>query len=174
MPVRCFRFSRFLPITTLACAACLAPLWALSAQTDSSTAPCGQVISSTATLGDLLQGRLPGVTVIQNGVTSMGARQIRIRGINSTRAKNPIIIVDNIRITAARYTASRGLQSIPLLEVVDPTIISRVEVLKGPAATIQYSDAADGVIRIYTRRGNEQPVVQSEQRTDCRPTNRKP
>jgi len=172
MPGRCLRFCRVLAITTFAGAACLAPLWAQSAQTESSA--CGQVISSTATLGDLLQGRLPGVTVIQNGVTSMGARQIRIRGINSTRAKNPVIIVDNVRITAVGYTAPRGLHSIPLLEVVDPTIISRVEVLKGPAATIQYGDAADGVIRIFTRRGNEQPVIDTERRTGCRPSNREP
>lgn len=173
MPVRCFRFSEVLATATLACAACMAPLWTLSAQTDSS-AECGRVISSMPTFGDLLQGRLASVTVIQNGVTSSGARQIRIRGINSTHAKNPIIIVDNIRVTAAGYTAPRGLHSVPLLEVVDPTIISRVEVLRGPAATIQYGDAADGVIRIFTRRGNEQPVIQTELLADCRPANRKP
>jgi outer membrane cobalamin receptor len=173
MPARCFTFSRVLPTAALACAACMVPLCALSAQTDSS-GPGGQVISSTATFGDLLQGRLAGVTVIRNGVTSSGARQIRIRGINSTHAKNPIIVVDNIRITPAGYTAPRGLHSVPLLEVVDPTVISRVEVLRGPAATIQYGDAADGVIRIYTRRGNEQPVIQTELLAACRPTNWKP
>ena len=111
---------------------------------------------------------------IQNGATSSGARQVRIRGIDSTRAGNPIILIDHIRVTPAGHTPPRGVQSAPLLEVVDPSIIGRAEVLRGPAATIQYGDAADGGIRLYTRRGNEQPVIQDEQQFGCSSRVRRP
>ncbi len=154
-------------------AALLTPFYGLAAQVHS-TAECAQVVSSTATLADLLQGRVPGVTVVQNGGSSMGARQIRIRGINSTHAGNPVILVDDVRVTPIGHMGDRGMHSVSLLEVVDPTFISRVEVLRGPAASIQYGDAADGVIRIYTRRGNEQPVIPTGQRTDCKPSARRP
>jgi outer membrane cobalamin receptor len=90
------------------------------------------------------------------------------------RAKSPIIVIDNIRVTPLGYQGERGLHSVALLELVDPGDIARVEVLRGPAATIQYSDAADGVIRIFTRRGSEQPVVQAAAQSDCRTEIRKP
>ena len=135
-----------------------------------STNPCAGVPTAAATLGDLLQGKLPGVNIVQIGGASGGAGRIRLRGVNSVRAKNPIIVIDNIRVTPLNYQGERGLHSIALLEVVNPTDITRVEVLRGPAATIQYGDAADGVIRIFTRRGSEQPVA----RPDCATAIRKP
>jgi outer membrane cobalamin receptor len=111
---------------------------------------------------------------VQLGGASGGARQIRLRGINSVHAKNPVILIDNIRVTPLGYAGPRGLQSVALLEMVDPGDITRVEVLRGPAATIQYADASDGVIRIFTRRGSEQPVAQAAARPECKTKVRKP
>ncbi len=152
---------------------CLAGGGGVLAQSQAAN-PCAGVPPAAATLGDLLQGKLPGVTVLQLGGASGGASQIRLRGINSTHTKNPIILIDNIRVTPLGYRGERGLHSVALLEMVNPADIARVEVLRGPAATIQYGDAADGVIRIFTRRGNEQAVAQDVARSECKTEVRKP
>jgi iron complex outermembrane receptor protein len=170
MSVCCFESFRAVYVAGLVWATCVVSSLGLSAQARSSD-PCGGASSSAATFGDLLQGRVAGVTVTQNGATAMGASRIRIRGINSIHAKNPLIFIDDIRVTPAGYSGWRGLHAVPLLEMVDPSTISRVEVLRGPAATIQYSDASDGVIRIYTRRGDEKSAVQ---RVDCEPVPPRP
>jgi len=152
---------------------CLAGGGEILAQSQSAN-QCAGVPTGAATFGDLLQGKLPGVNIVQIGGASGGAGRIRLRGVNSVRAKNPIIVIDNIRVTPLNYQGERGLHSIALLEVVNPTDITRVEVLRGPAATIQYGDAADGVIRIFTRRGSEQPMASQVARPECRTQIRKP
>ncbi|MEE9534091.1 MAG: TonB-dependent receptor plug domain-containing protein, partial [Acidimicrobiia bacterium] len=64
----------------------------------------------------------------------------------------------------------RGAHSIPLFEYVNVADIDRIEVLRGPAATIEYgSDAADGVIRIYTRRGRGDGVP-ADSTSQCKAT----
>lgn len=152
---------------------CLAGGAAALAQSQSAN-PCGGVPTAAATFADLLQGKLAGVNVVQVGGASGGAGRIRLRGVNSVRAKNPIIVVDNIRVTPLGYQGERGAHSVALLEMVNPADIARVEVLRGPAATIQYGDAADGVIRIFTRRGSEQPVASDVARSECKTEIRKP
>ena len=166
---------------SLACVQLLVPLlaWSLAGSGESvaqsqSANPCAGVPTQAATLGDLLQGKLAGVTVLQVGGASGGASRIRLRGINSTHAKNPIIVIDNIRVTPLGDRGDRGAHSVALLELVNPADIARVEVLRGPAATIQYGDASDGVIRIFTRRGSEQAVASGVARSGCKTEIRKP
>jgi len=136
--------------------------------------PCAGLPTSAATLGDLLQGRIPGVNVVQVGGASGGASRIRLRGVNSIHAGNPIIVIDDIRVTPLGYQGERGAHSVALLEMINPTDIARVEILRGPAAAIQYPDAADGVIRIYTRRGGEQPAPEAIAGQGCRIEARRP
>jgi outer membrane cobalamin receptor len=97
-----------------------------------------------------------------------------MRGVSSLHAKNPVLIIDNIRVTPLNYQGRRGLHATALFEVIDPSNIVRVEVLRGPAATIQYPDASDGVIRIFTRRGSERLLDQAVPRSDCTQQIRKP
>lgn len=57
-------------------------------------------------------------------------------------------------MTQITSTGLDGVHSLPLFEYVNVADIDRIEVLRGPTATIQYgSDAADGVIRIFTWQG---------------------
>ena len=106
-----------------------------------------------ATLGDVLQGRIPGLNVVQVGGAA-GGGVASIRGSNSLQSGQPLIYLDNIRMTEVNSTGLRGMHSLPLFEYVNVGDIARIEVLRGPAATLEYgSAAADGVIRIYTKRG---------------------
>jgi outer membrane receptor for ferrienterochelin and colicin len=120
------------------------------------------------TLGAAMQGRIAGVTVSQVGGAAGSSGNIRIRGTNSLLPGNPLIFVDGVRITSVSERGLRGAHSLPLLEFVDPFQVSHIEVLRGPAATIQYgTDASNGVIRIYTKRGGGPASLRPRPLPDC-------
>ena len=86
-----------------------------------------------------LQGRVAGVTVVNNG-TPGEAPIIRIRGVGTVNNANPLFVVDGF--------PTGDLNSF------NPKDIESVEVLKdASAAAIYGSRAANGVILITTKRG---------------------
>lgn len=96
----------------------------------------------------ILQAREPGLSTITSaGLTGTGAR-IRIRGNASlTQSNEPVVFLDGVRISSGGGQTSR-------LEDVDPQSIERIEVLKGAAAATLYgTEASNGVIQIFTKRG---------------------
>jgi TonB-linked SusC/RagA family outer membrane protein len=96
----------------------------------------------------MLQAREPGLSAITSaGLTGTGAR-IRIRGNASlTQSNEPVIFLDGVRISSGGGQTSR-------LEDIDPQSIERIEVLKGAAAATLYgTEASNGVIQIFTKRG---------------------
>ncbi len=71
-------------------------------------------------------------------------------------------------MTQITSTGLDGVHSLPLFEYVNVADIARIEVLRGPAATIQYgSDAADGVIRIFTRQGRGDELTETDSADRC-------
>jgi len=110
-------------------------------------------------MSELLQGREPGLVGLPSGgATGEGAR-IRIRGNASLSQSNePIIFVDGIRINSGggfgENVGAGGGGSPSRLDDIDPSTIERVEVLKGAAAATLYgTEASNGVIQIFTKRG---------------------
>jgi TonB-linked SusC/RagA family outer membrane protein len=119
--------------------------------------------SQTPDLSTVLNGRVAGVTVIQNdGVAGSGSR-IRIRGISSASlANDPLLYVDGVRV--ANGGASQSLSvfagggSPSFFNDINPEEIESIEVVKGPSASTLYgTQAANGVIRITTKRGKAGP-----------------
>ena len=110
------------------------------------------------TVSEVLQGREPGLVGLpSSGMTGEGSR-IRIRGNASISQSNePIILVDGIRINQAGGfggNIARGGGSPSRLDDIDPSSIERVEVLKGAAAATLYgTEASNGVIQIFTKKG---------------------
>ncbi|MEY2733391.1 MAG: hypothetical protein RL340_450, partial [Gemmatimonadota bacterium] len=107
-------------------------------------------------VSNILQGREPGLVGLPSGgLTGEGAK-IRIRGNSSLSQSNePIIFVDGIRINAGGGQAANGNVGSSRLDDFDPASIERVEVLKGAAAATLYgTEASNGVIQIFTKRGN--------------------
>ncbi|CAA9325896.1 MAG: hypothetical protein AVDCRST_MAG40-1691 [uncultured Gemmatimonadaceae bacterium] len=110
------------------------------------------------TVSEVLQGREPGLVGLpSSGMTGEGSR-IRIRGNASISQSNePIILVDGIRINQAGgfgNNIARGGGSPSRLDDIDPSSIERVEVLKGAAAATLYgTEASNGVIQIFTKKG---------------------
>ena len=124
-------------------------------------------------LGSILEGQVAGLrsTTVGGGVG--GAKDLRIRGTSSfTLNQRPVVYVDGVRIDtrATDWTASLGNQACcsviggtgeDRLADLNPDDIDHVEVLKGAAAATLYgSEASNGVIQIFTKRGKAESAPQ--------------
>jgi TonB-linked SusC/RagA family outer membrane protein len=109
-------------------------------------------------IDQLLQGRVAGSTVrMQSAQPGQGA-VVNFRGITSFSAsQTPVIYVDGVRVDNSSNTSfSFGGESTSALSDLLTSDIERIEVTKGGAASTLYgSDAANGVIQIFTKRGQE-------------------
>ncbi len=114
-------------------------------------------LAAVTDIGDILQGRTTGVQINDFGGQVGQASQIRLRGNSSlTQGNNPLIYVDGIRIknNELEEDDDEAGASSSVFDMINPNDIERIEVVKGPAATTLYgTEAAGGVIQIFTKRG---------------------
>ena len=92
--------------------------------------------------------QVSGVTLVRtNGGMGRGW-YLRIRGAKSMSFNRlPLVLVDGIRVSGAARDGGA-------LELLSPSTIGSVEVLRGASALAQYGPgASDGVILIKTKRG---------------------
>jgi len=102
---------------------------------------------------EVMKGRVPGV-LIQGD-------QITIRGVNSMFGSNqPLFLIDGVPTTDVYV-----LRAIPIEQ------IERVEVLKGPSAAIFGVRGGNGVIAVYTKRGQfmRRGVIEFDMLGYCKP-----
>ena len=129
-----------------------------------------------ADFSQMIAGREPGVVALpSSGATGEGA-SIRIRGSSSLSQLNePIIYVDGIRVDRSAISLS-GTGNPSRLDDIPPESIERVEILKGAAAATLYgTEASNGVIQIFTKRGRAgapQFTAQADWTAISAPTNR--
>ena len=99
---------------------------------------------------DMMQGKIAGVNVTNNGGTPGGGASIRIRGGSSLNASNdPLIVIDGL---AMDNNGVKGLSN--PLSMVNPADIETFTVLKDASATAIYgSRGSNGVIIITTKKG---------------------
>lgn len=88
---------------------------------------------------------LPGVQVYDDGTPGM--MRIRIRGEESRRVT---IQIDGHAIT------DHSAYGAPML--IDPAIIERIEVVRGPSSVLSGSNAIGGVVNIITKRGGKKAL----------------
>lgn len=108
-----------------------------------------------------LQGRVSGVQ-ISSSTNMGGSSNILIRGANSiTQNNQPLFIVDGIPMDNTNYSSSytdRGYGGYDLgnlMNDLNPDEIHDISVLKGPAAALYGSRAANGVILITTKKARK-------------------
>jgi TonB-linked SusC/RagA family outer membrane protein len=96
-----------------------------------------------------LQGRVSGVTIMQNSGQPGSASTIRIRGITTFNNNNPLWVVDGVVVDAGG------------IGYLNQNDIESIEVLKDAASSAIYGTrAAGGVILVTTKRGRTgKPVV---------------
>ena len=108
----------------------------------------------------LINGRAPGVTILQNSGTIGSGATVRIRGSSSFSLSNqPLIYIDGIRVDNAQGTGpinqAFGASTTSRWNDINPNDIESIEIVRGPAATTLYgTEAANGVIQIITKRGS--------------------
>ena len=102
----------------------------------------------------LLQGRAAGVQITTTSGNPGGGFQVRVRGTGSITAGNqPLFIVDGVQISFANQ--SEQTDESPL-NSIKPSDIESIEVLKDAAAAAIYgAQAANGVVLITTKRGQQ-------------------
>jgi outer membrane receptor protein involved in Fe transport len=111
---------------------------------------------TSMTAADLLQQRVPGLTVDRSSGAIGGGAKVLIRGLSSMSGSNaPAVYLDGVPIgdRSSPLRGSREPQSFHVLEQIPASDVRRIRVLRGPAATARYAGAANGVILIETRRG---------------------
>ncbi|MDB4893558.1 MAG: TonB-dependent receptor [Gemmatimonadetes bacterium] len=118
--------------------------------------------SAVSNLTEVLQAKLPGLTLFPPSGTVGTAASYRLRGAGSIYASNsPTIYVDGVRISSrdqGSYDAFGQVAS--AFDAINPADIETIEVIKGPsAATLYGGEAAAGVIQIFTRKGSAGRLV---------------
>lgn len=102
-------------------------------------------LSPAATVGGILQD-IPGVQVVNSG--AQGLKRIAIRGESPNRV---LVLIDGQKIAENKSMDGTAL-------LVDPAMIERIEVIKGPASVLYGSEAMGGVINIITKKGGTKPI----------------
>ena len=106
-----------------------------------------------------LQGKAPGVQVVQASNAPGGGLSVRIRGGNSILSNNePLYVIDGLPVTNDNGSPGNGGRSRTVepnaLASLNPNDIESIEVLKDASATAIYgARGANGVVIITTKRG---------------------
>src|SRR3954469_13711403 len=116
--------------------------------------------AEAVTVDQAMQGKIPGAQITQNsGSPGGGGISVRLRGTNSfISGSDPLYIVDGVIVdNGSAQLADLGIRSNPQNRLADlnPEDIDRIEVIRGAAAAALYgSRANNGVVQIFTKRGN--------------------
>lgn len=109
-----------------------------------------------ASIDNALQGKIPGVQVIQNSGEPGSGVSVRVRGPASVNAGNqPLYVVDGVPIIQGSYSQTgQSGQDQNAISTLNPDEIASIDVLKDAAAAAIYgSRGSNGVILITTKRG---------------------
>lgn len=127
-----------------------------------------QDIMPVTNFTQVLASKVAGVRSLGVGGGVGGSQDLRIRGIASfSLNQRPVIYIDGVRVDsrASEWTTATGMAataccsfsggtSTDRLSDLNPNDIERVEILKGAsAATLYGSEASNGVIQIFTKKG---------------------
>ncbi|MBT1711361.1 TonB-dependent receptor [Fulvivirgaceae bacterium PWU5] len=100
------------------------------------------------TAAELLQGTVPGVTVMNNGGDPTSTADIKIRGIGSLNAERPLIILDGVIFEGQ-------------ISMINPNEVEAISILKDAASAAIYgARASGGVILITTKKGRSSSHVE--------------
>lgn len=111
-------------------------------------------LTAAGSIEEILGNRLPGVQLTATSGAVGGGTKFRVRGSSSLALSgDPLIYVNGVRMDRPEAFAGRS-SSVSTLQDINPSDIERIEVIKGPAAATLYgTEAANGVIQIFTKQG---------------------
>lgn len=120
-----------------------------------------------ASVDQMLQGKVSGVTVTNNSGQPGAGISVRVRGITSFTKSEPLYVIDGVAIdgnSSAEISSNDGIfgglspseqeRTPSVLAGLNPNDIESIDVLKDASATAIYgSRGANGVVIITTKRG---------------------
>lgn len=113
---------------------------------------------SATSLGEQVQGQLPGLQISSTYGVPGSSLLVRLRGTTSVNAGNqPLFVIDGVFINNQPLQSLHvGGQTVDPLSDINPSDIEHIEVLKDANATAVFgARGANGVIIITTRRGQK-------------------
>jgi TonB-linked SusC/RagA family outer membrane protein len=121
-------------------------------------APAALELSGSGDVGNLINGRAPGVTIIPGSGRVGAGPTITVRGLGSlSLSSQPLLYIDGVRVTndiATGPSSIAGGGNVSRLNDIAPEDIESIEIIKGPAAaTIYGTEASNGVIQVITKKG---------------------
>jgi iron complex outermembrane receptor protein len=100
----------------------------------------------TRTAADMLLRSVPGLTASRSQGGAGSGLRVRLRGVSSfVLSDRPSIYLDGVRIDAGGER-----HAIEVLDQIRASSVKRIRVLRGPASTSKYPNAAAGVILVET------------------------
>lgn len=132
-----------------------------------STVPGAEISESpgATTVDQALQGKVTGAVISENSGQPGGGVSIRLRGTSSIfGGAEPLIVVDGVimdnsseaLVGLGSNAPEQGSAITNRLADISPEDVERIEVIKGAAAAALYgSRANNGVIQIFTKRGQQ-------------------
>jgi TonB-dependent SusC/RagA subfamily outer membrane receptor len=129
-------------------------------------------VKAATDVGSILESQVTGVRSTSVGGGVGGAKDLRIRGTSSfTLTQRPMVYVDGVRVDSRATDWAGGIAGAccsfnggtaeDRLSDFNADDIDHIEVLKGAAAATLYgSEASNGVIQIFTKRGKTESAPQ--------------
>ena len=100
--------------------------------------------SATTNVTQALQGQIAGAQIIQRSGQPGANPQIILRGFTNLGSSSPLILIDGVQASG------------DLLTSLDPSIVDRIEVVKGSAGGMLYgAQGGNGVIQVFTKKGSK-------------------
>ncbi|ATN06865.1 SusC/RagA family protein [Chryseobacterium indologenes] len=96
---------------------------------------------SLSGVGEVLQGKAPGVTVVNEGGDPNGVPKVNIRGLGGVNGETPLYVVDGVVFNGTPN--------------INPNDIQDISILKDASAAIYGARSSGGVILITTKRGKK-------------------
>lgn len=125
----------------------------------------GLEISESGSVGitAALSGKLAGIQVSQNSGDPAGGISVRLRSASTVNgSSDPLYIIDGVIVNnnSTNVLGTRGVTQNRMSDI-SPQDIDRIEVIKGAAAAAIYgSRASNGVVQIFTKKGQSgEPVI---------------
>lgn len=115
-------------------------------------------LSAATSIDQALAGKVSGAQITQNSGNPAGGISVRLRGPSTiVGSSDPLYIVDGVIVNNdSRELIDLGGYSQNRLVDINPNDIERIEIIKGAAAAAIYgSRANNGVVQIFTKRGQE-------------------
>ncbi len=136
----------------------------MSASSVASISGTDALQSNAVSLDNMLQGKIPGMTVLSSSSTPGASTKIRIRGTSTISGnREPLWVVDGVILDDPVSISTEELNDLDNVNLIgnaisglNPMDIEKIDVLKDASATAIYGvRAANGVIVVTTKRGKQ-------------------